>query len=754
MGMFRKRAVDAAKQPSDFESPIVMIRPNLRNRWRSNLSELSQTLLPSRKGCVTITEEKLQQEPTECGAVSLTIVLSHYGCHIPISTIGHACGVSRDGSDAANLVRAAKLFGLEAKGFKKGLQALKTVTLPAILFWNFDHFLVLDGINDKHYWINDPASGRRCVEVDEFDRCYTGVVLTMRPGANFHQTTTPPTALNLLWRRLQQQRKIFALVLICNASAAVAIAQLPGMLKTFLQNREIPEELSLGIVLLVVGLALYPLGQQLGRKLHRKDLENLQHSLLSLPDWILKQHFSAELSTQQQRIPELIRFLNDQVWPSLPILLFIILWGVWLMSQAPRLGLLLWAIAILWMVGSRWKQQSQKSYAAQKKIAEQRPLKILQGGLQDPETLKASALGRNLFIRWSGLDAQASHARQRLQDRRELHRWIPQLLSCVIVLLLVCIGITLGVAPEILVPLALGVSLMQQRGEALMLHWENNRSAQIKIERIREHPRDPLLDTTKSFKEVKGIPSGAAGVELENVSFGYVPVKPPIIKGVSLSVKPGQRIAIVGGSGSGKSTLAKLIAGLLQPTHGLVELNGQPLMDWKPQLRTESIAMVQQGMPLLSCSIQDNLTLWNKDISIQAIEKVCTDMEILERLNKLPNGFKTVLNEKNQNLSGGEQQRIQIAQALLQRPKLLILDEATSALDANAENKIQKALRKMSCTQITVAHRLSSIRDADEILVLEQGRLVQRGRHASLKSDESGQYNQLLRLEESASNMD
>jgi ATP-binding cassette subfamily B protein len=305
----------------------------------------------------------------------------------------------------------------------------------------------------------------------------------------------------------------------------------------------------------------------------------------------------------------------------------------------------------------------------------------------------------------------------------------------------------LGVAPELLVPIGLGLALAQQRSRAVMRCWGESQATITSLESLEEQPLDPLLQEPNAASPPEEMPSGAASLELEAVSFGYVPVQPPLIEAFSLSVQPGQRIAIVGGSASGKSSLARLIAGLLQPTAGVVKLNGRPLLEWPRQQRLQAIAMVQQGMPLLSCSVRDNLTLWNPAISQEELEQACNAAAILERIQALPQGFDTSLQEAGQNLSGGEKQRLQIAQALVQRPSLLILDEATSALDARTEQRVEQMLRQLPCTQIVVAHRLSTIRDADEILVLEQGKLVQRGTHQSMVSELGSPYAELLRLE-------
>jgi ATP-binding cassette subfamily B protein len=500
-------------------------------------------------------------------------------------------------------------------------------------------------------------------------------------------------------------------------------------------------------LLLAVALALQPLAQWQARRLQRRSSQRLQQQLLSLPTWVLQQSFSAELSGRLQFVPQLAAFVGQQLWLSLPLLLAALIWGVLLLPQ-PAVGLLLLAgLAVVALV-SQWSERLERSRDAQQRQAAQRPAVILQGGLQDPETLKASALERNLWLRWGGLEALATQERQRLAYSRDLQGWIPQLLAWSLLALVVGVGLAAQLEPLSLVGLALGLGLVQQRGRQLLAHWHQARPALASLSAVEEQPGDPLL--REPAIAAAGFPAANAPalLELEAVSFGYVPVLPPLIEGLSLRVEPGQRIAIVGGSASGKSTLVRLIAGLVQPTAGVVRLDGRPLMEWPRQQRLRAIAMVQQGLPLLSCSVRDNLTFWDGAISQAELEQACATAVILERIEALPQGFDTPLQQAGLQLSGGELQRLQIAQALLQQPALLILDEATAALDAATEAQLERAVRELPCTQIVVAHRLSTIRDADLILVLERGKLVQCGRHGTMVAELGSPYQQLLAMEE------
>jgi len=731
MAIFRSRAIDAANRGETLDAPLVLPRSNLRRRFQGNLRQCLQGLRPSAGGRTIRTQEQLQQDPTECAAVSLSIVLEHHGCHKPLSEIRQACGVSRDGSDAANLVRAAKRFGLEAKGFKKGLSALETVPLPAVVFWNFNHFLVLDGIEADRFWINDPATGRRSVDLEEFDRCYTGVVLTMEPGEAFVPSEKRPGALQELLKWLSQSKRNTRFACLgCLALSAALLSQTTAALA-------LPWPALTSLI--GMSLAVIPVSQALARELERRLRQSLQQQLLLLPDWVLQQHFSSELSGRLGRVSELSAELRVVLGQSLPLVLGMTVWSFVLLFREPGVGLIVCAGVVLWLSVRRQTVRQQRSAEARARLSMSRAGLSLQGSLQDPATIKASALEHDLFLRWGGLEAIATRERQRLVYIRDLQDWVPRLILWCLPMVLFSASGTVALLVG-----SLGLALALERSSAFWQSWGGIQQAIRSIKDLEEQPRDPLVIPHQASEDM---PEGPASISLESVDFGYVPVLPPLIKGLNLSVKPGQRIALVGGSASGKSTVARLIAGLLQPSAGVVRINGKPMLELSKPQRCRTIAMVQQGMPMLSASVRENLTLFDPDIDERAIQRACVIAGIWERVQKLPQGLETALGQGGQKLSGGEQQRLQIAQALLQRPALLILDEATSALDARTEAQVETALKDLGCTQVVVAHRLSTIRDADEILVMDQGSLVQQGTHQALLEEEGSPYQKLLLLD-------
>ena len=745
MGIFRTRALDAANQDTSLETPLLLPRSNLKHNWGGVLKQLS-TYSPREIRC---TQEQRQQDPTECGAISLAIILNFYGCHRPISQVRHACGVSRSGSDAANLIRAAQHFGLEAKGFKKGLKSLKKASLPAILFWNFNHFVVLDGIKNDHYWINDPACGRRCIDIDEFDRCYTGVILTMKPGEHFQRTPQPAGSLQLMAKMIQQIEP--STLIMLTACLALASYGLSAAMAGHLWGS------GWGVSILTFSLLTIPLAQMGSRQLQTKASRQFQQQLLQLPSWVVQQHFSAELSSRLNQLPSLARNINQDVWANLPLFTAIILSTLALAPEHPALAGVVGAGIVLYGLATAWIEHNNSGRRAQERIAARKPNAVMQMAFQDPEGLKASCLEQEYLRRWAGHESEATRTRQHLAYSRDLQSLVPKLIGWITPLWLLGMGLsstgaTADLATRLLF-IAMGLVLAQQRWQLLQNRWHESSSTLQSIRSIEEQPIDPLLLGGTEKTRIKPPHPEAMSLELVGISFSYLPVQEPLISDLNLKIGAGQHVAIVGGSASGKSTLARLIAGLLQPQRGMVKLQDKPLMAWPCQDRVQAIAMVSQSMPLLSCTLAESLTFWDTSISKEAIQEACHQLGILGAIESLQHQFDTPMNEACQVFSGGECQRLQIAQALLQRPGLLILDEATSALDAESENEVQNVLSQLQCTQIIVSHRLSSIRDADQIVVLKNGTIVQQGRHDDLAAESKSAYQTLLQLDHTPSDM-
>ncbi|NJL19884.1 MAG: ATP-binding cassette domain-containing protein, partial [Leptolyngbyaceae cyanobacterium SM1_3_5] len=375
-------------------------------------------------------------------------------------------------------------------------------------------------------------------------------------------------------------------------------------------------------------------------------------------------------------------------------------------------------------------------------------------GLQSMETLKASGLESDFFARWAGYYTKAINAQQELGLISRILGVLPYLLSSLAALSLLAIGglrvIEGSLSIGMLVAFQMLMFSFQQPVNRLVRFGSTLQDLQGNLQRlddVLQNPIDPQLEfDSQQFNRALSTHRLQGYIDLKNITFGYNPSEPPLIEDFNLSIKPGQRVALVGGSGSGKSTLAKVIAGLFQPRSGEIYFDGIERSKIPRAVLTNSIAVVEQDILLFAGSVRENLTLWDTTVPDAALERACQDAAIDDVILAMSGGYDAPLLEGAVNLSGGQRQRLEIARALVNNPSIVIMDEATSALDTETERSIDLKLRQRGCTCLIVAHRLSTIRDCDEIIVLDRGKVVQRGTHEELWQ-QAGYYAELIRSE-------
>lgn len=704
----------------------------------------------------------LQMENTECGAASLSIVLQHYGRYVPLTQLRELCGVSRDGSDAANLILAARSLGLDAKGFKKSIAALENVKPPAILFWEFNHFLVFEGFRGDRVALNDPALGPRTVSREQFDRSYTGIVLTMEPGPEFQRGGRAPSPWPIVWRRLSSEPMGALFIAIAGLLLILPQLVMPVFAQIYLDEvignamnhwlKPMLWAMALTIGLQVVLQHLQLVGtRSLEKRLTRRFAIGFEHQILALPERFYSQRHASDIASRMGINANIAEFIGGQLIPMATGLVLLVFYLILTFLYSPWLGLLiLTTTAINALVVQRnLRTQKDASLALQKDAAKSGAVVV--GAMRDIETIKAAALEHDVFRRFAGYQSRLLNTLQALQLRNARLRLIPNGLTTFNEVAVLLLGFLLVIRGD----LTLGMLLAAQtiafslKGQiesviGFVQQLPGFEAGVLRLEDVLEQPRDPLLDHPNR-KETNTAPTRLSGkIEIDALRYGFTAIQAPLIDGLSLTIQPGMRVALVGGSGSGKSTLAKLLAGLHQPTGGKIRFDGHTLLELPRSVAVASLAMVQQEIQLFGCSVRDNLSLWNQAISDAALLDACRDAEVLEVVRRLPEGLDTQLSEGGRNLSGGQRQRLELARALVNNPSILIMDEATSALDAETERKLIANLARRGCTQIIVAHRLSTIRDADLILVMEQGQVIQRGTHAQLVQDTDGAYAQLL----------
>lgn len=705
----------------------------------------------------------LQLENTECGAASLSIILQYYGRYVPLTQLRELCGVSRDGSDAANLLLAAQSLGLKAKGFKKGLLALEQIQPPVIVFWEFNHFLILEGFIGDRVALNDPALGPRTVSREEFDTSYTGIVLTLEPGPNFQKGGKAPSVWPVVWRRLSLEPKGALFILLAGLLLILPQLVMPIFAQIYMDEiignqiqtwlKPMLWGMALTISLQVVLQHLQLIGTRaLERRLTRRFAAQFEHQVLALPERYYAQRYASDIASRVTSNARIAEFIGGELIPMLTGIVLLVFYLVLTLLYSPILGLLVGVTtginALVVAINLRVQQDS--SQQLQKDGAKAGAVVV--SALQDIDTVKAAAVENDIFRRYAGYQSRLLNTVQKLQLLNARIRVIPSAMTTLNEVAILLVGFFLVIQGQLTLGMLLAAQTIASKLKAeienvigFVQSLPDLEAEVLRLEDVLEQPRDPLLiDAPKiqAWNSDRERLSGA--IEIQDLYFGYMPLNPPLINGLRLSIQHGQRIAFVGGSGSGKSTIAKLLAGLYQPSSGQILYDGIPLNEIPRAISVSSLAMVQQDVQLYGCNVRENLNLWNNSLPDKDLRQACADAQILDTVLGLPDGFETVLSEGGRNLSGGQRQRLDIARALVQNPSILILDEATSALDSETERLVDEAFRRRGCTQIIVAHRLSTIRDADLILVLERGQVVQQGRHEDMATVTNSPYQKLL----------
>ena len=693
-------------------------------------------------------------EAVECGAASLAMVLAHHGRFVPLEELRVACGVSRDGSNAASLMRAARSYGLEAKAFKREIDALGKTMLPAILFWHFNHFVVLDGYDDDWFYISDPAAGRRRVSAQEFDEAFTGVVLEFKPGPEFRKGGEPPRLLEALRDRLRGSERAVLFALIAGLALVVPGIVVPMFSKIFVDQVLVrtlvgwvrPLLLAMAITA-VVRAALVWLQQyyllRLETKLSVTSSSRFLWHLLHLPIEFYAQRFIGEIGWRFNLNDEVARFVSRRLLHAAIDAVMIVFFAILMLTYDVWLTLVGFAaVGVLVLVTT---QMNRMRVDANRRVLQEagKATGALMAGLSSIETIKASAMESDFFARWSGYQAKFLTAQQSLARLTVALTSVPALTVALTNAIVLLVGAQRVMQGEFTLGTLVAFQTLMMSFLRPVTNFVNLGAALQDMHGKMTRIEDVLAARAEGARD-DGDPADvrrlAGRVELRGVTFGYSPNAAPLLEDFAITLTPGSRVALVGPSGCGKSTIAKLVTALYPPWRGEILLDGVPLKEWSSATRAASVALVDQEISLFAGTVRENLTLWDSTVSEEALVTACKDAAIQEDIMSRPGGFEARVEESGANFSGGQRQRLEIARALVTNPSVLVLDEATSALDAVTEHHIDRSLRRRGCTCVIIAHRLSTVRDADEIIVLDRGQVVQRGTHDTLMREIDGLY--------------
>ena len=698
-----------------------------------------------------------QLSEVECGAACLAMILTYYGRKTSVSEIRERCGVGRDGLSALSLVQAARSYGLRVRAISLQHSDFRFVKLPAIVHWEFNHFLVVERYSPRFVDVVDPASGRRHLPAEEFDAGFTGVVLMLEPSAQFDRQTaaSPLTLRTYLVNSLKQAPLILVQIL-----AATLLLELLGLavpvLTEVVVDRVIPFHMNTILPFLAAGILIVVLSQLVITLLRALLLIYLQarldthvmltsfEHLLSLPLPFFLRHASGDILSRLASNTFVFDLLSNQLLSTILDGSFVIVYLIILFTQSLAFGLLVAAIGLLQVVLLLCSTGPIRALASRELEAQGKAQGYETEALVGIETLKAAGAEQHVFERWSNLFFNQLNISLRLNYLSSVMQTLMSSLSALSPLLLLWFGaiqvlnhtMSMGtmlalnaLAAAFLAPLASLVSTGQEL-QLVRSHFE--RIADV----LAAEPEQEVKCTQQP-------PRLTGRIKLERISFQYDPNAPKVLRNITVQIEAGQKVAIVGRTGSGKSTLGKLLLGLLIPTEGEIFYDGLPLQSLNYQAVRAQFGVIMQEATIFSGSIRQNIGFSEPTIGMGQIVKAAQAAVLHEEIVQMPMEYETFVSEGGNVLSGGQRQRLALARALAHTPAILLLDEATSSLDVLTERRVECNLNALACTQIIIAHRLSTIRHADVILVLEQGTLVESGSHEELLA-RNGYYAKLI----------
>ena len=706
----------------------------------------------------------MQMEALECGAASLAMVMAYYDKWVPLEQVRLDCGVSRDGSNARNILVAARSYGFDAQGLKCEVDALRTgVPFPCIIHWNFNHFVVLDGFKGNYAYLNDPARGEVKVSMEEFDRSFTGVCLQITPGEGFEPGGKPKSTLEFARKRLAGAGAAVAFVMLSTVIGYL-FGVINPMFTRFFMDRLLTGEnrdllMPFLVLLAVMGIAqviiswvqsVYSL--KINGKMALLGSITFLWKILRMPVEFFTQRMAGDIL---QRLGTNSSIASTLVNTFAPLLLNTIMMVFYLVVMI-RYSVLLTIVGIVTIILNLLVSQLISAKRVNITRVQMRDSGKLSSatvsGIQMIETIKSSGAENGYFRKWAGYQASVNAQNVRYAKLNQYLGIIPGFLSTLANATVMVLGVWLAMNGQFTLGMISAFSgflkSFMEPATTLISAGQTMQEMRTEMERIddvMDYPTDPIFSDDPvsddvDYSKLKG------QIDIKNITFGYSRLAPPLINDFSMSMKPGSRVAFVGTSGCGKSTLSKLISGLYQPWSGEILFDGKPISGIDRNVFTGSVAVVDQEIILFEDTVANNIRMWDSTIMDFEMILAARDAGLHDDIMQLPGGYQHRLSSGGRELSGGQRQRLEIARVLAQDPTIIILDEATSALDAVTEYEVVKAIKERGITCIVIAHRLSTVRDCDQIIVLDHGRETERGTHSELMK-KGGAYAELVSSE-------
>lgn len=693
----------------------------------------------------------MQLEALECGAAALCMVMAYYGKWVPLEQARQDCGVSRDGSKAKNIYLAAENYGFKVSAFRMSPEALKEEgKFPCIIHWNMNHFVVLNGFKGDQAYLNDPARGTVKVSWKEFDESFTGVVIVPEPGEDFEPSGKRRSTIEFAKKRLRGAGAAVAFVML-----TTAISYLFGIVNSASSRVFIDRLLSgrnpdwlipfisiltgFAAVQLIVAWAQAIYSLKINGKMAVIGNSSYMWKVLRLPMEFFSQRLAGDIQSRQAMNASIANILVQTFGPLLLNTVMMVFYLVLMLRQSVMLTTIGIAVLTLNIVLSRIIS-AKRINIMRVQLRDTGKLEATTvTGIEMIETIKASGAENGFFRKWAGYQASVN-AQEVKNEKTNLYLgMIPVFFTTLASYVVLILGIwltmegrfTLGAVTMFqgfLTAFMTPAMTMVTAGQTI----QEMRTEMERIDDVMEYPDDPCLVRTADIEDAVDVAKLRGNVELKNVTFGYSRLEPPLIDNFSLSLRTGDRIALVGASGCGKSTISKLVSGLHQPWSGEILFDGKPISAYPRDIVSGSLAVVDQDIILFEDTVANNIKMWDETILDFEMIMAARDANIHEDIVQLSGGYQHKLTSGGRDMSGGQRQRLEIARVLSQDPTIIILDEATSALDARTEYEVVNSIKNRGITCIVIAHRLSTIRDCDEIIVLDHGKVVERGTHSEL----------------------